>query len=105
MNRGAAYQKLLETDAALSDYSKAIQLDKTNANVYLYRGFLYYKRNDHPEALKDFNAAIDLLAALDLEEHLKFRLPLDAFAEGWQTSRDGEVLKVILDTARVAATT
>jgi len=47
----------------------------------------------------DFDAAIALLTELDLEEHLKFRLPLDAFAEGWQKSRDGEVLKVTLEVA------
>lgn len=60
VNRGAAYQKLLENDAALNDYSKAIQLDSNNPNVYLYRGFLYYQNNDHPEALKDFNAVIEI---------------------------------------------
>ncbi len=47
----------------------------------------------------DFNSAIELLTALDLEEHLKVRLSLDEFAEGWQKFRDGEVLKVILDVA------
>lgn len=60
VNRGAAYQKLFEFDAALNDYSKAIQLDDNNPNVYLYRGFLYYQNNDHPEALKDFNTVIDI---------------------------------------------
>jgi tetratricopeptide (TPR) repeat protein len=60
VNRGAAYQKLLENDAALNDYSKAIQLDNTNPNVYLYRGFLYYQNDDHPEALRDFNAVIEI---------------------------------------------
>ena len=60
VNRGAAYQKLFEFDAALNDYSKAIQLNDNNPNVYLYRGFLYYQNNDHPEALKDFNTVIDI---------------------------------------------
>ncbi|NOQ24298.1 MAG: tetratricopeptide repeat protein [Bacteroidales bacterium] len=59
-NRGAAYQKLLENEAALNDYSKAIQLDGNNPNVYLYRGFLYYQNNDHPEALKDFDSVIEI---------------------------------------------
>ena len=45
---------------ALEDYSKAIQLDNTNAVVYLYRGYLYYKDNQHPEALDDFNTVLDL---------------------------------------------
>ncbi|MFC2096426.1 tetratricopeptide repeat protein [Bacteroidota bacterium] len=60
INRGAAYQKLMQNDAALNDYSKAIQLNDDNPDVYLYRGFLYYQRNDHPEALEDFNVVIEL---------------------------------------------
>jgi threonine dehydrogenase-like Zn-dependent dehydrogenase/glycosyltransferase involved in cell wall biosynthesis len=47
----------------------------------------------------DFEAAIDLLGKLDVDEHLKCRLPLEAFAEGWEKARNGEVLKVILDVA------
>jgi len=60
INRGAAYQKLFQNDAALNDYSKAILLNNDNPDVYLYRGFLYYQSNDHPEALKDFNTVIEL---------------------------------------------
>ncbi|MFC2103989.1 tetratricopeptide repeat protein [Bacteroidota bacterium] len=60
VNRGASYQKLLNNDAALNDYSKAIQLNNKNPNVYLYRGFLHYQNNDYPQALNDFNAVIDL---------------------------------------------
>jgi len=60
VNRGAAYQKLFEYDAALSDYSKAIQLNDNNPNVYLYRGYLYYQTNEYEEALRDFNIAIEI---------------------------------------------
>lgn len=60
VNRGAAYQKLFQNDAALNDYSKAIELNNNNPNVFLYRGFLYYQTNNYPEALKDFDAVIDI---------------------------------------------
>jgi len=60
VNRGAAYQKLTEYDAALSDYSKAISLSTKNPNVYMYRGFLYYQTQDYNEALKDFNLVIEI---------------------------------------------
>ena len=48
---------------------------------------------------EDFRTAIELIAELDLEDHLKCRLPLDAYAQGWQMARNGDVLKVILDVA------
>ena len=60
VNRGAAYQKLLEFDAALNDYSKAIQLNPNNPNVFLYRGFLYYQNEEYESAIIDFNTVIDL---------------------------------------------
>lgn len=60
VNRGAAYQKLLKYDAALSDYSKAIQLNDNNPNVFLYRGYLYYQTNEYKEALRDFDIVIEI---------------------------------------------
>ncbi len=60
VNRGAAYQKLLNYDAALSDYSKAIQLNDNNPNVFLYRGYLYYQTNEYEEALRDFDIVIEI---------------------------------------------
>jgi tetratricopeptide (TPR) repeat protein len=60
VNRGAAYQKLLSYDAALNDYSKAIQLDDSNPNVFIYRGYLYYQTEEYENALADFNAVIDI---------------------------------------------
>ena len=47
----------------------------------------------------DFEAAIKLLPELDLEEHLRCKLPLAEFDDGWQKARSGEVLKVILHVA------
>ena len=44
----------------------------------------------------DFEAAIRLLPELDLNQHLKHRLPLTAFDEAWQKARNGDELKIIL---------
>jgi len=60
VNRGAAYQKLLAYEKALVDYSKAIQLNDNNPNVFLYRGYLYYQTNEYENALKDFNIVIEI---------------------------------------------
>lgn len=60
VNRGAAYQKLFNYDAALNDYSQAIQLNENNPNVYMYRGFLYYQSNEYDQALSDFNTVIEI---------------------------------------------
>ncbi|MBI9054535.1 MAG: tetratricopeptide repeat protein [Bacteroidales bacterium] len=60
VNRGAAYQKLFNFDAALNDYSEAIKTNKNNPNVYMYRGYLYYQNNEYELALSDFNTVIDI---------------------------------------------
>ena len=60
VTRGAAHQKLMAFDAALNDYSKAIQLDENNPNVFIYRGYLYYQNMEYEEALKDFNTVIEI---------------------------------------------
>jgi 2-desacetyl-2-hydroxyethyl bacteriochlorophyllide A dehydrogenase len=45
----------------------------------------------------DFDEAIKLLPELELDEFFKCRMPLEEFEKAWQTSRNGDVLKVILD--------
>ena len=60
VNRGAAFQKLNNFQEALSNYSKAIDIDKTNPNVFVYRGNLYYKRENYENALDDFNKVLEL---------------------------------------------
>jgi len=60
VNRGAAYQKLFNYDAALNDYSQAIQINENNPNVFMYRGYLYYQNNEYEQALSDFNTVIEI---------------------------------------------
>jgi len=45
----------------------------------------------------DFEDAIRLLPDLDLDEFFKCRMPLEDFEKAWETSRNGDALKVILD--------
>lgn len=59
-NRGAAYQKLVNYDAATNDYSEAISLNPSNSNAFLYRGFLYYQQDEFQMAMEDFNSAIEI---------------------------------------------
>ncbi|MGM0408827.1 MAG: tetratricopeptide repeat protein [Bacteroidota bacterium] len=60
VNRGATHQKLLNFDQALEDYSKTIQINPDNPNVYLYRGSLYYQNSDFNEAIDDFSKVINI---------------------------------------------
>jgi len=58
LNRGAAYQKLLDTELALDDYSKAVALNPNNPNVYIYRGTLHFTNENYALAIEDFEKVI-----------------------------------------------
>jgi len=45
---------------------------------------------------EDFEAALELLPALDLDQYFECSLPLNDFELAWQKSASGEVLKVML---------
>jgi tetratricopeptide (TPR) repeat protein len=45
---------------AIVEYSKAIQLDPTDAQAFCGRGVAYYRLSDGHRALKDYNRAIEL---------------------------------------------
>lgn len=92
----------------------ALRGSRANAAILLL-GLPYGKRNFSFEEIaaydktvigsvgstaEDFREAIELLPNLDLAEHLKCRLPLNEFQNGWRKARDGSVLKVILDARR-----
>jgi threonine dehydrogenase-like Zn-dependent dehydrogenase len=48
---------------------------------------------------QDFTAALDLLPKLDLESYFRCALPLERFSDAWRISKEGDVLKVMLDVA------
>lgn len=59
-NRGNAYGKAGLRPQAISDYSKAIQLNPGVAAMHNNRGFTYLELGQHAQALHDFDQAIAL---------------------------------------------
>ncbi len=60
VNRGAAYQKLGNTQKALQNYSQALSINRHNPNVFIYRGNLYYQQQNYSQALEDFQRVLEL---------------------------------------------
>lgn len=60
VNRGAAHQKLGNSQKALKNYSQALSINRRNPNVFIYRGNLYYKEQDYSKALDDFQRVLQL---------------------------------------------
>jgi tetratricopeptide (TPR) repeat protein len=58
INRGMAYEKKGDLDAAVDDLNKAIKIQSNNVYAYHDRGEIYRKRNDLENAIADFNKAI-----------------------------------------------
>jgi tetratricopeptide (TPR) repeat protein len=52
------YSDLQKYDLALSDYSKAIELNRSYAIAYYNRGLLYFNQQKYELALADWNKAI-----------------------------------------------
>lgn len=60
--RGTAYRNTGNTDAALSDFNKALQIVPTSSYALSERGWTKYMLKNDEAALKDFNAAITYAA-------------------------------------------
>ncbi|MDR2905285.1 MAG: tetratricopeptide repeat protein [Helicobacteraceae bacterium] len=61
LNRGNEAIKDKDYQTAISDYTKAIQIDPNNADAYYFRGFAYYKIfGDLDKAIPDFTKAIKI---------------------------------------------
>jgi len=60
LNRGMANIKTKQYAAALSDLSRAIELNPKFAESYLNRGIAFQNLNEFDKAILDFNYAIDL---------------------------------------------
>ena len=59
-NRGDAYGKLGQHTRAISDCTKAIELNPKLAEAYNNRGVAYGKLGQHTQAISDYNKAIEL---------------------------------------------
>ena len=83
VNMGAAYQKLGNVGMAMENYSKALSVNKSNPNVFLYRGNLYYKQEQFDQAIKDFQRVLKL----DPNNHLaQYNLGMCFFQQGEKRS-------------------
>jgi tetratricopeptide (TPR) repeat protein len=56
-NRGNAYKKNGQYDKAISDFTKAIEINPRHADAYYTRGVVYYYKKDYEKALDDFYKA------------------------------------------------
>jgi tetratricopeptide (TPR) repeat protein len=56
-NRGNAYKKNGQYDKAISEFTKAIEINSRHADAYYTRGVVYYYKKDYEKALDDFYKA------------------------------------------------
>ena len=55
---GNIYRQAGQYDMALTDYNRAIAIDRHNAEAYHNRGLVQQAQNQHMFAIEDFNRAI-----------------------------------------------
>ncbi len=60
LNRGQGYSDRGEYDKALSDYTKALELNPRYAEAYYNRGNVHRKREEFVQALSDYTKALEL---------------------------------------------
>lgn len=59
-NQGVVRLEKGEYDAAISDFTRAIELRPRFAMAHFYRGRAYHRKGEHDKALPDLNEAIEL---------------------------------------------
>ncbi len=59
-NRGRYYKDNKQTDLAMADFSKTLEINPKSPNVYLSRGRIYYDRGDLDLAKKDNEKGLEL---------------------------------------------
>lgn len=59
---------------SIKDFSYAIEIDPHNAELYYWRGMLYYITNQHNESLEDLKVGVDFEPFRDLSEKLMNKL-------------------------------
>ena len=58
--RGSVYLKMSDTNNAINDFSRALEIDAKHPKAYHLRGLAHEMAGDNDEALSDFNRAIDI---------------------------------------------
>lgn len=56
-NRGISYLSKGQLDRAISDFSKAIEINPKDAAAYCSRGITYFIKNEYDKAWNDFKQA------------------------------------------------
>ena len=59
-NRGFAYINKGQYDRAISDYTKAIEIDPKYASIYYNRGIAYDNKGQYDQAISDHTKAIEI---------------------------------------------
>ena len=59
-SRGNVYTNLGRYDKAISDFTKALQIDPSYAMAYYNRGITYFLKKDYDKAWKDINKVKEL---------------------------------------------
>ena len=65
IERGTAYEALAQSDKALVDWNRAIELDANSASAYAARGTHYRVAGKYAEAMVDLNHSIQVLPNVD----------------------------------------
>jgi Flp pilus assembly protein TadD len=58
--RGGAHQAEGDSDRAIEDFTKAIELNPQDAKAYVRRGNVYQVNGDSDHAIADYNKAIEI---------------------------------------------
>ena len=60
IDRGIAYREKGQYDQAISDYTKALEIDPKSAGAYYNRAIVYYFKKEYNNSWKDIKKAQDL---------------------------------------------
>jgi TonB family protein len=91
-----------EYDAAISDYSKAIELNSTESTIFLSRGIAYFNKKYFNQAISDFDKVIELAPdesmayynrGSALEKIGNFEKALDDYKKASELDADNELAK------------
>jgi tetratricopeptide (TPR) repeat protein len=59
-NRGVAYAKKSQYDQAISDYTKALEINPKFAEAYYNRGVAYGRKGQLDRAMEDYTRALEI---------------------------------------------
>ncbi|MCX5704645.1 MAG: tetratricopeptide repeat protein [Candidatus Omnitrophica bacterium] len=59
-NRGVAYAHKGNFTQAISDFTKAVEINPKYSNVYYNRGLVYHQQSNLPQAISDYTKAIEI---------------------------------------------